>query len=157
MENLSKEEGGLKIEKYDYKSMIEGFEKDDQKIKTILRIHDGDLPNKFLLASLIGIDNYNRPPSKIGKDLFKGDIRKIEYPLELKYVAYVDTKISMKVLSKNNDVAVDLWDKLCSEGLWDNWEPKAPRNTWNKKSYLYLLRVYEVDQDFKKDKTCFRG
>lgn len=68
-----------------------------------------------------------------------------------KYIAYIDS-----IYHINN--TMELWERICSNGLFDIWQPTAPFNSlFGQKNIkpkqdpmILLLRIYEIDKDF----TC---
>ena len=135
----------LRIDKYDYKCMVEGFLDKGVYQKPSIYCNSSRLPDMFLLLPLKTHDTNTRRPSTIGQELFDGqNVNIIEYPKELKYIGLVDT---IYLLKENN---LNFWKDFCGN-LWKIWDPNAPYNTLigGEENYLYIYRIYEVDKFFK--------
>lgn len=142
----------IKIDKYNFKSMLEGYEKNGKIIRTSIYCQTIRFPDNFLITPSKGNDDSKRPPSQLGLNLFDGksgsQIGDIQYPLELKYIAKIDTIYELK------DNSFVFWKEICTNDLWDIWKPEAPYTTLEKSSrndkkiFLYLLRLLFVNRTF---------
>jgi len=136
----------LKVEKQNAKALVEGFSKNSLLYySSIFTAHKNakSLHKNFrripkLLTVFKGQPKKEYPLSEIGKDLHAKD-----YELRKNYVAVLDKIFHIK----NN---IKMWEELCSNGIFDIWEPKAPYNSLNGKDdpMILLLRIFEIDYDF---------
>jgi hypothetical protein len=72
-----------------------------------------------------------------------------EFSMPYKYIACLDSEYPIK-----NDIG--LWQKVCTNGLFDIWDPIAPYSRFAdcksdpSRFRIQLLRVYEIAEEFDK-------
>jgi hypothetical protein len=77
-----------------------------------------------------------------------------EYAMPLKYAATLVSEFFIK----NNMV---LWESLCSNGIFDIWEPSEPHRRFSQARSnpanfgIQLLRIYEIDREFQPEDISF--
>lgn len=135
----------LKVEKENAEAMIEGFWKDgDKYYVTIFTAHKHakSMENDFrlrpkLLTVKKGKPRAEYPLSSIGRRLQSSN-----YIHSVKYLAVLDT-----IYYIENHIKI--WNVLCSNGIFDIWEPRAPFNSLEGKKVpmILLLRIFEIDTD----------
>lgn len=131
----------FKIEKENAKAMIEGFKKDDKIIHQCIYCFGRHMPAGLIITN----KNPSRfPLSRIGRNLDAD-----EYTIDYKYVAHVVAHYP--IIN-----TIELWDELCSNGLFDIWNPSAPFLKYNEnidpsKFTITLLRVYELETTVPED------
>jgi len=135
------QESCFKIDRVNAKAMIHGFRKGGQHYRTAiwLSVRDGRFP------ALITLQRSRTPfqPSRIGRAMDPDN-----YVIPLKYIATLDSQYFVR-----NEMP--LWEELCSNGLFDVWEPTEPYRRFaearsNPAKYrIQLLRIYEIDHEFK--------
>ena len=129
----------LKIDKLTARAMIEGYRNKDGRL-----IHQSIWVATYSMKSprLIILNNLNRkkyPPSPLGNDLYRED-----FSIPYKFIAELDS-----VYPVGNDKS--LWDTICSNGLFDIWDPQAPSNTYSSERSgrsIQLLRIYEINKEY---------
>jgi 5-methylcytosine-specific restriction endonuclease McrA len=125
--------------------MVHGFQKPDgklhrQSIWLAVAGNEEDFPKLLTLQKKCGFKL-----SPIGK---KMDVE--DFVLPLKYIAKLDSEYPVR-----NEMA--LWKMVCSNGLFDIWDPAAPYKRFAQaesdpaKFRIQLLRIYEIDHEFSKD------
>ena len=137
----------LKVERQNAKAMVEGFLKDSERFYlSIFTAHARakSIQHEFYKYPKL-IENINRanpkiifPLSQIGKQL-----KAEKYVIPRKYIAVLDRIFHIK-----NEIRV--WEELCTNGIFDIWEPEAPYNSLkNKKDPMILVfRIFQIDYDF---------
>jgi len=139
----------FKIEPENAWGMIEGFHKKNEHYyvsiyaadpKAVsLRGNFKDYP-KLLTKSKKSRDDF--PPNRniIDRNAVNN------FQLKSRYVAVLD-----RIFLINNNIGI--WNKLCNNGIFDIWDPRAPNNRLIDKEdpMILLLRIFEVDNDFSKD------
>ncbi len=133
----------LKVERQNATAMTEGFWKDNKHYYvTISTAHKKAKSMqkyfKTIPKILVQKRRKRRPEyllSSIGKKLNVSNYKD-------KYVAVLDRIFHIK----NN---INIWNKLCLNGVFDIWEPKAPFNSLNGKTdqMILLLRIFQIDCD----------
>lgn len=86
----------------------------------------------------------------------KYELSRIGIPLEsyshfeLKYVCFLDTVIRLKKTNTDDVREFEVWNDLCSSGIFDIWNPKAPMLNLHDSDQpmILVLRVCEVGQEF---------
>ena len=136
----------LKVEKQNSIALVDGFMKHSKRYySSIFTAHKRakSLENKFkeipkLLSNFKGAPKRKYPLSQIGNGLNVNG-----YELSGKYIAILD-----RIFHINNDISI--WQNLCTNGIFDIWEPEAPFNSLDKKEdpMILLLRIFEIDYDF---------
>jgi hypothetical protein len=136
----------LKVEKENFKAMIEGFWKNGRHyFVTIFTGHKRavSIQNRFadlpkLVTTKKGNPRPEYPLSEIGKSL---GIE--EYNPPARYIAVLDRIFHIK-----NDIGI--WDELCQDGIFDIWQPVAPFNSLEGKQdpTILILRIFDVNKDF---------
>ena len=81
------------------------------------------------------------PLSVIGKNLNTSS-----FVLTNKYLVFIDSIFFIK-----NEI--NLWENICTNGIFDIWHPEAPFNNLDQKKtpMILLLRLFEVDYDFSNE------
>ncbi len=80
--------------------------------------------------------------SRIGEEK---DAENVKIPF--KYIAELDCEYFVRN-------KLELWERLCSNGLFDIWNPRAPYKRFDQaksdpaKFRIQLLRIYEIDHEF---------
>lgn len=151
----------LKVEKENAKAMIEGYKKNGiRNYVTIFTATEDavSLKNDFRsLPKLITPKESDHrkiyPLSIYGKDL---EAKSYNYNTTARYIAVLDTIFHIK-----NEISI--WEALCTNGIFDIWEPQAPYNMLshdaqnNKKDpqdpQILTIRVFEIDHDFQNEIT----
>jgi hypothetical protein len=140
----------LKVERQNAKAMVEGFMKDSERhyISIFAASKKSiSLKKDFQTFPKLLENNNARDPKKIYPLSHIGKKMAAElYEVPHRYVAVLDRIFHIK-----NEI--NLWKDICTNGLFDIWEPQAPFNCLNEKEnpMVLLLRIYEVDYDFKND------
>jgi hypothetical protein len=139
----------LKVEKENFKAMIDGFWKNGrQYYVTIFTSHKDakSIQNNFfhlpkVLTTKRGNPRPEYPLSEIGKSL-----KSKEYNPPARYVAVLD-----RMLHIENDI--NIWDELCQDGIFDIWQPVAPFNSLQGKQdpTILILRIFEANKDFSEE------
>lgn len=79
--------------------------------------------------------------SKIGK-IYEKRIEKVALPL--KYVAFIDSQIKIKITDS-------IFETLCCEKFFNLWNKEAPlkffRDKGNTEGYLIIFRIFEIDRE----------
>lgn len=134
----------FKIDRPNAKAMIEGFRDKDGRL-----VHQSiwlDVKNKQfpMLVTL------NRTPTKFRSDLSDcgKNLNSDNYSIKHKFIVHLDS-----VYFVRNDMS--LWKDVCSNGLFNIWEPEAPFSRFensegDEANYrICLVRLYEVYEEFK--------
>ena len=131
----------LKIDKTNAKAMIEGF------IKNNIRIHQSIwcavMNRKFPMLITLNKLRTKFPMSRIGEALNSDN-----FEIPHKYVARLDSEYFIRNEMK-------LWEKICTNGLFDVWDPYAPYKRFeDAKSApsnfrIQLLRLFEINEEFQ--------
>lgn len=89
----------------------------------------------FLLDSKISKSDFL--PSKTGR-LYLDKIKSQRF--DLKYIAIIDEQLEI-------DINQNIFNKLCTNGYFQIWNPESPIKYFKgkEKGYIILLRVYEID------------
>jgi len=132
----------FKIDKPNFTALTKGFVKNGTRIHQAIwcDVKKKQYPALFTVQKSKARHDY--PLSKIG-DEFNDGIR----PKEYKYIA----ELVEEYFITNK---IELWEKLCNNGLFDIWEPQALFNRFkNTKAdasqyRIALLRVYEIEEVF---------
>jgi hypothetical protein len=133
----------LKLDRVNAKAMIDGFSKGDRKIHQVIYL--ATRVEQF--PKLITLNRHKKIPwemSKIGQAL---NADSFSIPIK-KYVAEIEETHEIR-----NERP--LWEKVCTNGLFDVWEPEAPYGDYNKNKNgkresckIVLLRIYEILEGF---------
>ncbi|MCK4927030.1 MAG: hypothetical protein KAS11_01055 [Candidatus Aenigmarchaeota archaeon] len=133
----------LKIGKANAKAMIYGFKKEN------VLLHQGiycfNMAKQFQLALMVVNSGRSRYKlSDIGNDLNSDD-----FTVENKYLISV-------VKFKGIENKTEFWDEICTNGLFDIWDPSAPFKKYNENKNaqnfcIGLLRIYELDEIISDD------
>lgn len=116
--------------------MIEGFKKEGKRLQQCIYCLGRSMPAGLIIL--------NKHPSRFELSRIGLNLDAENYEIENKYVAH-QVK-SYKIINVS-----ELWHKLCSNGLFDIWEPIAPFNKYNENAdpsnfSISLLRVYELEE-----------
>lgn len=140
----------LKVERQNAKAMVEGFMKDSERYYVSIYAASKksiSLKKDFQRFPKLVENNNARDPKKIYPLSHIGKKMAAEfYEVPQRYVAVLDRIFHIKN-------GINLWKDICTNGLFDIWEPQAPFNCLNEKvdPMILLLRIYEVDYDFMND------
>jgi predicted HNH restriction endonuclease len=138
----------LKVQKLNALAYIYGYEKDREiKKSSILAANkenhcfDGNFKELPKLITLTKNNKFKK--SSIGKELIQKN-----YPIENKFVAFLDTIFHIK-----NDPKI--WEELCKDGTFDIWKPEAPRRLIENKEdpCILLLRIFEINKAISAEKV----
>jgi hypothetical protein len=130
----------FKIDKPNAYAMIRGLQKDGKHIRqSIWLAVSGNVDDFPKLITLQKKTKFKLSPK--GKELNAKD-----FIIPYKYIAKLDSEYFIK-----NDPA--LWKTICSNGLFDIWDPSQPYRRFNEskspesKFRIQLLRIYEIDHE----------
>ena len=134
----------FKIDKENAKAMITGFYKDGKTIHQSIycRVY-----NPFRNYRLITL---NKHPSKFQLSSIGKNLNIYYFDIEYKYIVGIVKHYTIKNCWDN----VEFWREMCTNGLFDIWEPMAPIDRFEQsarepKNYnIALLRVYEISNKF---------
>jgi len=139
----------LKVERENAKAMIEGFDKGaDHYHVSIFTAHKQaksiqmnfkEVPK--LLSTKRSPPRPEYPLSPIGRALWAD-----RYEPKYKHVAVLD-----RIFHIHNTLGI--WKELCSDGVFDIWDPVAPYNSLVGKAdpQILVLRIFEIDRSFHDD------
>jgi hypothetical protein len=145
-------ECSLHVDRANAQAMVRGFVKDghthyqsiltDKRSGNYLRLwrHSSGLPR--LLTPF--------------REHTKYELSRIGIPLEsyqhfdLKYVCFLDTVICLRKTNNNDVREFEIWNDLCSSGIFDIWNPRAPilNLRGSDLPMILILRVCEVHPEF---------
>lgn len=134
----------FKIEKENAQAMIAGFNKDGKIVHQSVYCR---VLNQFPNYRLITLNKHTSkfPLSSIGKNL-----NSQYFAIEHKYVVEIKKQYNIENVWDN----VHFWNDVCTNGLFDIWEPIAPvmrfeGSVKNPKNFnIALLRIYEIENKF---------
>ena len=140
-------ENCFKIGRSNAYAMIEGIPKDGQRIHQSIycAVKEWTFNPPMLITA-------NRKPTK----KFKVNERYTYLRTEEDYVnpyKYIATLVNEYHVENNPK----LWKKICSNGLFDIWDPVAPYDRFElcksdpSKYRILLLRIFEIDKEFDKN------
>jgi hypothetical protein len=137
----------LKVDKPNAKAIIDGFIKNGVRHRQSIWLAVRDLH----FPALLTMQRSNTPykVSHVGRQ-FNLD----GFNLPLKYAVTLVAEYFVK-----NEMR--LWETLCSNGLFDIWNPIAPYTRFvqaksnPKKFRIQLLRIYEIEREFHKSDIVF--
>jgi len=137
----------LKVERENAKAMIEGFDKGaDHYYVSIFTAHKQakSVQMNFkevskLLSTKRSPPRQEYPLSSVGRALWAD-----RYEPKYKHAAVLD-----RIFHIHNTLGV--WKELCSNGVFDIWDPVAPYNSLAGKidPQILLLRIFELDHSFQ--------
>lgn len=158
-----------KIERENAWAMTQGFKKDDGKLyySSIFTSHKNAVIKKNGFAKVGGFApqllSYKTsvekqyPVSNVGHSMGVSDY-KDKFSLPHKYVAILDTVFLInQEFYRDRDKLLMLWQKFCTNGIFDQWEPIAPYHMLTgdydrengkkviKDPQILLLRIFELD------------
>jgi len=130
----------LKIDRPNAKAMLHGFRKGGklQRQSIWLAVRDRTFPALITLQ---------HAPTRFKVSRTGKEMDPANFATPLKYIAGLDCEYFIR-----NEMT--LWETLCSNGLFDIWEPEQPylRFAQGKsepaKFRIQLLRIYEIDREF---------
>jgi hypothetical protein len=136
----------FKIDKPNAYAMIHGFRKNGKlyrqsiwlAVKDWLTAKDRDSP---------ALLTFNRTPTRFELSRIGEEMDAEDYTIPFKYIAELDQQYFVK-----NELA--LWETVCSNGLFDIWNPDAPCTRFKQadtdpaKFRIQLLRIYEINHEF---------
>lgn len=134
----------LKIDKPNAKAMIHGFQKDGKVYRQSIWLAVKDR------AELPELLTFNRTPTRFRLSRIGEEMDAENFAIPFKYIEELDEQYFVK-----NEMA--LWETVCSNGLFDIWDPTAPYKRFNEsespetKFRIQLLRIYEIDHEFNND------
>lgn len=134
----------FKIDGFNAAGMIEGFEKNGETSNTSIWCDVILKPFPMLITLK------KRPTSYESSSLVR-EIKLEDY--KHKYIAVYDSQYPIKDDER-------LWDTICHKGLFDIWKPEAPHKRFSRpkckspssKFRIVLLRIWEIEEEIKKEK-----
>lgn len=130
----------FKIDRPNAFAMINGYRKNGKTNRQSVWCAVSDFPFPMLITL-----NRSRTPFKVNKLHSSKNLE--EFSIPYKYVASLDSQYVIK-----NDI--NLWEKICDNGLFDMWDPIAPFSRFEqcksdpKKHKIQLLRIFEINEEF---------
>lgn len=126
------------------KAMIEGFrDNDGNLVHQAIRLDVQDKQFPMLVTLCRARTRFRSKLSDCGQRLNSDN-----YSIKYKYIVHLDSEYFVE-----NDMS--LWKDICSNGLFNIWEPEAPFSLFeaskrNENNYrICLLRLYEIYEEFK--------
>lgn len=138
----------FKIDKGNAKAMIEGVSAQNKKFYQTIWCDVKTLPFPMLIT-------LNRSPSKFTMSNIGNRLNPEDFSMPLSYIA-----IGVKEYFIKN--TIELWNNLCTNELFDIWEPQAPferfenAKTDPSKYRIILLRIFEIKEKFE-DKDIYHA
>ena len=123
------------------KAMIDGFRKEGRHIRQSIWC----AVIKVYFPALLTL---NKRPAKFKPSLIGKRLAPDSFSIPYKYIAQCESEYFIK-----NEI--ELWERLCFNGLFDVWDPIAPYNRFaNSKTHpsqfrIQLLRIYEINEIFE--------
>jgi hypothetical protein len=130
----------FKIDRPNAFAMINGYRKNGKINRQSIWCAVSDFPFPMLITL-----NRSRTPFKVNALHSSKDLEQFSIPS--KYIASLDSQYVIK-----NDI--NLWKRVCDNGLFDIWDPIAPFSRFDqcksdpKKFKIQLLRVFEISEEF---------
>jgi len=130
----------FKIDKSNANALIGGFDKDGKLIHQSIYCDVKKRSFPMLIT-------YNKYPSKFPLSKIGFDLDNNNAPLRIKYVADFVQEYFI-------DNTIELWNKICNNGLFDIWLPEAPHLRFKgakadpSKYRIVLLRIFEIEEIF---------
>jgi hypothetical protein len=130
----------FKIDKANAMAMISGYVNNNEK--THQAIWCDVIRKPFPMLITLNRTTTKFPMSRVGNSLNTDN-----YSIPLKYIAIFDSEYSIR-----NDMK--LWEKICTNGLFDIWDPYAPYRRFaeskaDEKQYrIQIIRVWEIENQF---------
>jgi hypothetical protein len=140
----------FKIDGINAAGMIEGFEKNGERINTSIWCDVQRRPFPKLITLHKGQTHYKS--SSLVREINLEDYKH-------KYIAVYDSHYFIKDDER-------LWDTICHNGLFDIWKPEAPHTRFAdpkicksspSKFRIVLLRIWEIEEEIKKEKIIYYG
>jgi hypothetical protein len=138
----------FKIDKPNAKAMIHGFPKNGKLNRQSIWLAVKDR------AELPELLTFNRTPTRFRLSRIGEEMDAENFAIPFKYIAELDDQYFVK-----NEMA--LWETVCSNGLFDIWDPTAPFKRFEdskspkSKFRIQLLRIYEIDHALNTDDIRF--
>lgn len=139
----------FKIDKPNAKALIYGFEKEGQLIHQSIYCNVKKRSFPMLITYNTGESKFKL--SKIGTNLNKNNAS-----LRIKYIADFVEEYFI-------DNSIELWNKICKNGLFDIWLPEAPFTRFKdakadpSKYRISLLRIFEIEEIFEESDINHAG
>jgi hypothetical protein len=136
----------FKIDKPNAYAMISGFQKNGKRYRQSIWLAVKD----WLTAKDRGSSpllTFNRTPTRFELSRIGEEIEADDVEIPFKYIAELDREYFVR-----NDIT--LWETVCSNGLFDIWNPEAPYKRFAQsksdpaKFRIQLLRIYEINYEF---------
>lgn len=130
----------FKIDKPNAKALIYGFEKGGQFFHQSIYCETKKRSFPMLIT-------YNKSPSKFKLSKIGFNIDHNNAPLRINYIADLVEEYFI-------DNSIQLWDKICNNGLFDIWLPESPYTRFKdakadpSKYRIVLLRIFEIEEIF---------
>lgn len=137
----------FKIDKTNAMVMIEGFNKDGKHIHQSIYCDVTEKPFPMLIT-------LNRSPTRFIRSNLGDSLHPESFSMEYKYIAFLEEQYFIE----NN---INLWNELCSNGLFDVWNPCSPKQRFDEagshsSTYrILLLRVYEINDVFERNEIRY--
>lgn len=133
----------LKIDKPNAKAMIQGFRKNNKLRRQSIWLAVRDRAFPVLLT-------LQRTPTRFKLSHIGQAMDAESFAMPLKFIATLDSEYFIRN-------KIPLWQTLCSNGLFDIWEPRQPylrfaqARSDSAKFRIQLLRIYEINHEFRTD------
>jgi len=130
----------FKIDKSNANALICGFDKDGRLIHQSIYCEVKKRNFPMLIT-------YNKNPSRFRLSKIGLELDNNNAPLRIKYVADFVQEYFI-------DNTIELWNKICNNGLFDIWLPEAPHarfkvaKTHPSNYRIVLLRIFEIEEIF---------
>lgn len=130
----------FKIDKCNAMAMINGVTVNNRKLFQAIWCSVKDNPFPMLIT-------LNRSKSKYKMSELGNSMKSDNFIMPLKYIAIAEKTYFIK-----NDI--ELWRKLCTNGLFNTWVPESPYARFDKakadpsKHRISLIRVYEIEKGY---------
>jgi hypothetical protein len=131
----------FKIDRPNAMAMISGFFKDGKLHRQSIWLDVTTKPFPMLIS-------LNRRPTRFHLSELGGHLDPEEFSIPYRYIAILDSEYHIK-----NDMR--LWEKICSNGLFDIWDPFSPYRRFSESKSdpsrfrIQLLRIYEINEEFQ--------
>lgn len=139
----------LKVERENALAMIQGFEKGGRTYHVAIFTAHQDawsLKKNFRHVPKLITPKRSPPRAEFPLSALGNRLPLWRYHHKLRYAAVLD-----HIFHVRNDAG--MWEELCSNGVFDIWDPEAPYNSLAGKQdpMILLLRVHELDREVRID------
>jgi len=139
----------FKIDRPNGYAMISGYHKNGMLNRQSIWCAVTEYPFPMLIT-------LNRRPTKFKVSALYERQNLEEFSIPYKYIATFDSHFFIR-----NDAR--LWQRICSNGLFDIWDPDAPFSRFDNcdshpsKYRIQLLRIFEINEEFHKSAVIASG